>query len=248
MPLTTGGLRRLFDTEIRQPGRGGGATEVLHFDGLTLLTGPFNFVSWSGEGRTGRPEDVARLAGYFRDRNQSVIWRVYDDDEGAAELNAALLANGFRADPQGTLMAFELGGPFAEPATTVEIVRADSSESLHAARNVAARIFGGPVPTAAAEPETTTYLARINGRAAGSALLDHPAGSQAALLRGGCVLPEFRRQGLYRALTIARLAAANRMGAKAAYTDARETSRAVLEKLGFIALTRETTWTLDAEA
>lgn len=76
------------------------------------------------------------------------------------------------------------------------------------------------------------YLARVDGQAAGTAgFVTKP---RCAYLVGGNVLPQFRGNGVYRALLDVRFAELRTRGVELAVTHAREaTSAPILEKLGF---------------
>ncbi|HEY0793243.1 MAG TPA: hypothetical protein VGD78_19420 [Chthoniobacterales bacterium] len=55
-------------------------------------------------------------------------------------------------------------------------------------------------------------------------------------------MPSHRGGGLYRALVAARANEARRLGCRFLTVEARETSSPILERLGFVALTRVTGW------
>lgn len=77
-----------------------------------------------------------------------------------------------------------------------------------------------------------SFLARYQGKPAGTA--GFILKNDMAYLVGGNVLPEFRKRGIYRALTAARMARLRELGIRVAVTQAREaTSAPILEKLGF---------------
>lgn len=92
----------------------------------------------------------------------------------------------------------------------------------------------------------SAYVAYYNGKPVSSAWAEFPAGTDFAGLWGGSTLPEFRRKGFYRALVHIRAQEAFERGFCFLTVDARETSRPILEKLGFRSLgwTREANWTI----
>lgn len=65
----------------------------------------------------------------------------------------------------------------------------------------------------------------------------------AGLYSGGTI-PEYRSRGAYRALVAARAAVARRRGYRFLIVDARETSRPILQRLGFEPLATVRGWTL----
>jgi ribosomal protein S18 acetylase RimI-like enzyme len=93
------------------------------------------------------------------------------------------------------------------------------------------------------DPDLALYVALVSGKIVASARLEMGA-SKFGLLFGGGVSPAYRRQGLYRALVAERAKEASRRGCSYLGADARETSRPILQNLGFICAARETTWVL----
>jgi len=57
---------------------------------------------------------------------------------------------------------------------------------------------------------------------------------------GGATLPQWRRQGIYRALTAVRARSALREGKKLIHSDSTEYSRPILERYGFTKVTETT--------
>ena len=57
---------------------------------------------------------------------------------------------------------------------------------------------------------------------------------------GGVTLPEYRGRGLYRATVARRAQIAHEAGYRWLYVDALPTSRPILERLGFVAVTTTT--------
>jgi hypothetical protein len=93
------------------------------------------------------------------------------------------------------------------------------------------------------DPDLALYIALVSGNTVGSAHLELGS-ANFGLLFGGGLSPAYRRQGLYRALVAARAKEATRWGCRYLATDARETSRPILQNLGFICASSETTWVL----
>ncbi len=71
-----------------------------------------------------------------------------------------------------------------------------------------------------------------------------PEGRVFASMWGGSTVPEQRGLGMYRALVARRADEARRRGFRFLTTDARETSRPILERVGFVPLTGITGWVL----
>jgi len=242
-----------YDVEVRARPRAQPGFEVDRTDGVIRLTGHFNFVSWWDLAPGAAREAVANQAAYFRSRRETLIWRVYEHDK-PADLSDFLAEEGFEAEQPGTLMIFDLANQLTAPiGTDVEIRRVTTLEDLQgfiAASDVA---FGKQeswwieaYSSRLGDPELGLYIALVCGTAVASARLE--LGSlNFGLLFGGGVNPSYRRQGLYRALVAERAKEAKGRGCRYLVTDARETSRPILQDLGFVAADRETTWVLPSQ-
>jgi GNAT superfamily N-acetyltransferase len=97
------------------------------------------------------------------------------------------------------------------------------------------------------DPSLGLYVAYANLVPVAAARLEMPPGRFFAGLWGGGTLPGYRRRGIYRGLVAARAEEACRRGYRFLRVDARETSRPILERLGFVALTTITEWRLSPE-
>ena len=84
------------------------------------------------------------------------------------------------------------------------------------------------------------------GVAVSGGRVDLPRGSDFAGLFGGITLPEHRGRGLYRATVARRAELARERGYRFLYVDALPTSRPILERLGFVALTTTTPFSVPA--
>jgi len=251
--MDLGRVLRQYDSEVRARPKARPGFEVERTGGVIRLTGHFNFICWWDLASGAAREAVASQAAYFRSRGEKLIWRVYDHDK-PAELVDCLSEEGFEADSPGTLMIFDLAnqitapiGPDIEirPVTTIEDLR-----GFMAASDVA---FGHEESWRLAayskhlsDPDLALYIALVSGKTVASARLELGS-SNFGLLFGGGVSPSYRRQGLYRALVAERAKEAKRRGCSYLVTDARETSRPILQNLGFISAVRETTWVLPAQ-
>lgn len=195
---------------------------------------------------------VAAEAAHFRRLGQPVEWRVFSHD-GPANLGAALAAAGFAPEPAETFLVFDLAEPLhAGPLPAgVTVRRVGDAEGLDDVLAVRAAAFGSghaalqrELALRLADPALGLYVAYVAGRPAASARLEAPAGRPFAGLYGGGVRPEFRGAGLYRALVQARADEAARRGVRYLTVDAEETSRPILERMGFEALATVRGWGL----
>jgi len=96
------------------------------------------------------------------------------------------------------------------------------------------------------DPTLVLMVAYADGEPAATGRLETPKGTPFADLGDGGVVPRCRGTGLYRALVADRAAEAVRRGARYLYVNAWETSRPILERLGFEPLTTRCVWTLKA--
>ena len=239
-----------YDAEVRARPKARSYFEVERTGGVIRLTGHFNFICWWDSAPAAARAAVASQAAYFRSRGEELIWRVYEHDK-PAELGGCLAEQGFEADKPGTLMIFDLAKQLTAPlGPDIEIRRVTTMVDLHgfiAASDVA---FGhaeswwlAAFSSRLGDPDLALYIALASGKPVASARLELGS-SNFGLLFGGGVSPAYRRQGLYRALVAARAKEAKRRGCSYLATDARETSRPILQNLGFISAARETTWVL----
>lgn len=242
-----------FDAEVRAKPSPPAGMSVERRDGLVLLTGGFNYVSaWNLTAPT-MAAAVAEQAARFRARGQALMWRVYDHD-GPPGLAACLSAAGFEPDPPGTLMFFDLAQDLPTTAMDgVEVRRVRTLAELEGFVSAAGLAFGQEEPWQREafakqldDPDMALFVAWLCGQAVASARLEMAAGRAFGLLFGGGVAPAHRGQGLYRALVAARVAEARARGLAYLSIEARDTSRPILERLGFVPAGRETIWTLRA--
>jgi GNAT superfamily N-acetyltransferase len=243
-------LLRLYDIEVRaQPHARRGLT-VERICGVLLLTGPSNFVChWNIPAESGA-EVVARVADRFRGRAEGLTWDVYGHDR-PAQLSDHLVAAGLLEEHRSTLMVLDLsaGGP-SMPAG-IEVLRVTDQAMLRDFVRLSAEAFGRDADWQLDafngqfdSDEDLLFAAYAGGQAAGSSRMEISRGSRFAGLFGGAVSPHFQGRGLYRAMVSARAAAARARGVQYLSTGALETSRPILERLGFTALTHITRWVL----
>jgi hypothetical protein len=240
----------LYDAQVRGRPRATGAA-VEHECDVLRLTGPFNFICCWNPATVDAA--VAQQAAHFRTKGESLMWRVYDRD-GPDHLPALLAAEGFVAEPPGTLMLFDLTQAFPAPPAEVEVTRVRDLFDLDAFVAASDAAFGDAVASerraayekGLADPDLLLFVARIEGAPIASARLETSPDWDFGLMFGGGTMPTHRGYGAYRALVAARVAAARAAGLKYLSTEARDTSRPILERLGFTPAGRETTWVLPA--
>jgi GNAT superfamily N-acetyltransferase len=86
----------------------------------------------------------------------------------------------------------------------------------------------------------TFWVAEAEGRVVSAGRLNRVPGTEFAGLWGGATLPEWRGQGIYRALTAARARFALAEGVRYIHSDCSAMSRPILERSGLVAVTTST--------
>ena len=187
----------------------------------------------------------------FADRGLRFVW-ILDAGTEPADLADRLAAHGVRPDSQGesaAVMILPADAPVREQKVDGLAIEdaLDSYEAFEAAEHVADEAFGDdqfgspsfldegrPRRYAhnRANPNARRLLATVHGEPAGSAglALFPPDG---AMMTGGAVRRNFRGQGVYRAMVVARMRMIREAGAAGAVVWGGEMSRPILETLGF---------------
>jgi GNAT superfamily N-acetyltransferase len=217
------------------------------------LDGPKAFLLWWKLTTDTLEPAVAAQADHARQTGKGLLWRVYDFDhpEGLVD---CLKRHGFTLDEAGTLMFLDLAAASPSPADVAEGVtvrRATTPQGLEdfITANGAAfeemadwqrEAFGGRLD----DPELALFVAYAGDERVAAGRLDMGLGDRFGYLFGGGVAPAHRGRGIYRALVAARVKADRAMGRTHLCTDARDTSRPILQSLGFVPVAGHTTWEL----
>lgn len=209
-------------------------------------------------------EAAAGNADLDADRRE-IEWKVYGHDL-PSDLGERLAAAGFEPDEPETLLVFDLGSDLREEPDTgragpdgVEIrqVGDDAGFADFIAAGAAAfgrdaneqmKRIGRELKARLGDPALALYVAYANGRPVASGRAEFPRDRSFAGLWGGGTIQEYRGHGIYRALVHARAEEARSRGYRYLRVDARETSRPILERLGFIPLTSMIEWRLPLSA
>jgi GNAT superfamily N-acetyltransferase len=186
-----------------------------------------------------RPDDgkVEPLVARMRELPGLVEWKYYSHD--GPELRERLLAAGLEPEKEETVVVADASSMAPPPADVELRVATDEFEDL------AARIFGRRYTL----PErAVAVVAVVDGHPVSGGRVDFEEGVEFAGLFGGITLPEYRRRGLYRATVAKRAELARERGYRWLYADALPTSRPILERLGFVAITTTTPFVIPAAA
>ena len=195
------------------------------------------FVSKSWSAVLWRPDDgeVAPLVARMRELPGHVEWKYYSHD--GPELRGRLLAAGLEPEDEETVVVAEVAS-IAPPPDDVEL-RIVTDEFV----DLAAEVFGDRFEL----PErAVAVVAVVDGKAVSGGRVDLEDDTEFAGLFGGVTLPEFRGRGLYRATVAKRAELARDSGYRWLYSDALPTSRPILERLGFVAITTTTPFVIPA--
>lgn len=258
--MNVGEVLKLFDHSARANPVERAGLRVERIGKVTCLSGIYNFVSYWDFAPEETTAVVATVAEYFRAQGEELLWRVYEHDgpriakNGRAnELSAALRDAGFVAEPSGMFMLADTNLRVSAPENGSFRVRLVTSlANVDDFLTAADRAFGGrhtprrreAYANELANPDHLLYVAHVDAVPVASSRMElNPPFGQ---MYGGGVVPAYRGRGIYRAMVAARLAAASERGLAYVCTEAADSSRPILESLGFVAAGRETTWILPA--
>jgi ribosomal protein S18 acetylase RimI-like enzyme len=197
---------------------------------------------------------IAETVSYFADRPEvaEFEWKTRGHD-WPPDLDARLRAQGLEAQDEETVMvgearhlAVDLELPAGVVVRRVDLLP-DRDALVAEASEVAARIFGGG-PSGAEMLERLDrmqgleqfWVAEADGHVVASGRIRPVPGTQFAGIWGGSTLPEWRGQGIYRALTAARARAVLDQGVRYINSDCTVMSRPILERSGLTAVTTTT--------
>lgn len=184
-----------------------------------------------------RPDDgeVEPLIARMRELPGHVEWKYYSHD--GPELRERLLTAGLEPEDEETVVVAEAASIPPPPADVELRLATDEFDEL------AARIFGMRYGL----PEkAVAVVAMVDEQPVSGGRVDFEDGVEFAGLFGGVTVPKYRGRGLYRATVARRAELARERGYRWLYSDALPTSRPILERLGFVAITTTTPFVLPA--
>ena len=138
-----------------------------------------------------------------------------------------------------------------EPPAGVTVRQVVTEAEVRAAEAAAAAVFGSPpeverriadelVRRVLAGEALEMWVAEAEGAIVSSGRLEPVPGTPFAGIWGGSTRPDWRRRGVYRALTAARARSAAARGVRYIHSDSTEESRPILERSGFVRVTTTT--------
>jgi GNAT superfamily N-acetyltransferase len=213
--VDTSGILALFDEQMRRKA----APDCL-------------FVGNGWSGVLWRPDDygdVEALVARLREQQGHAEWKYYSHD--GPELRERLLEAGLEPEDEETVVVAEAAS-IPPPPDDVEL-QLVTDEFVDLAGDVFGERFDLP-------EKAVAVVAVVDGKAVSGGRVDFEEGVEFAGLFGGITLPEYRGRGLYRATVAKRAELARERGYRWLYSDALPTSRPILERLGFVAITTTT--------
>ena len=219
---------------------------------IVRIVGEENCILYSDLRAGDAPGVVAEQTAFYRARRSQVEWKLFGHDR-PPELAELLRRAGFAPDPPETLVVHDLAAPLPAAKTPegLELRAVEDADGLRSAVAVSEHAFGPGQgwkgfdhPRCLRDPSFAAFVAYRAGLPVASGRLEMPPDRSFASLWGGGTVPGHRHSGVYLRLVAARAELARRRGFRYLTVDARESSRPILERLGFAPLTTITGWTL----
>jgi len=251
-------LLAAYDDQLRTDAETPSALAVTRLGPLRLVTfsGGRGFVTYQDLGGA----DAATIRGFvasalahFRDDAQitRVEWKTRGHDV-APGLHEALVDHGFVPEEPESIMIGEAGALVADVPLPdgVTLRRVTAEADVRAMSAMADEVFGDDPATSGhadailrrqeRDPEMELWVAEADEQVISAGRLEPVPGTEFAGLWGGSTRPEWRRRGVYRALTAARARSALARGKTYLQSDSTEFSRPILERSGLIKVSTTT--------
>jgi hypothetical protein len=241
-----------YDAQMRRDPVPDPGSRVDRIGSLVRIVGASNYVLYSELTEANAEAVVLEQADFFRKAGSEVEWKVFGHDR-PMELETILSRAGFVPGEPETLVAFELrdGPPGGPLPAGIEVRRAHDDTGVRDAVSATVAAFGPDDGTTEAryrgvlsDPNQALFVVYVQGIPASAGRIELTPGRSFASLWGGGTAPAYRHRGIYRTLVHARAVLARSAGYRFLTVDAEETSRPILERLGFVPLTRTRAWTL----
>jgi len=195
-------------------------------------------------------ELIARQVRVFAERGEAFEWKLHGHDR-PADLADRLRGAGFVAEDVETVMIAPVERVAAEPILPPDVrlrevgdradldrIAALEEAIWHDGRGWLADSLEGE---RAVDPNAITIVvAEAGDGLVCAAWVRFAAGTEFATLWGGGTLPAWRGRGIYRAIVAYRANLAAHRGLRYLQVDASDSSRPILERLGFVAVTTTT--------
>lgn len=223
--------------------------------------GSHHVIIWSELDAETADAVIDREIAYHQNLGVSFEWKVYSHDQ-PPDLKDRLASRDFEIGEIENVMVMDVDeaqrqtaatGPGEGGGTGIRIETVRSPRQVEIFQRMAEEVFGGDwsftagqLRTAVAknDPGHRGYIGYLDDEPASIGRLYVHSDSHFAGLYGGGTLPPFRRRGIYGATIRARMNDAIASGAKYLMVDARESSRPILERMGFVSIGQ--TWPCEA--
>jgi hypothetical protein len=250
-------LLAAYDAQLRTEAETASALSVRVLGPLRLATqlGNRGFVTYrdlgeADEAAVGRLVTDA-LAHFTADPSITRIeWKTRGHDR-APGLIAALIKNGFEPEDEESIMIGEAAALAVDvelpPGVTLR--RVEEEADVRAAARMQDEIFGDPPSERSGDvamrrielnPDHELWVAEADGLLVSAGAIDPVPGTDFAGIWGGATREEWRKRGIYRAMTAARARSALARGKTLINSDSTEYSRPILERSGFLKVSTTT--------
>jgi hypothetical protein len=246
-----------YDRQLRTDAETPSAVAVTRLGPLRLVTfaGGRGFVTYRDLGGTESAAIVrlveAALAHYRDDPEITrVEWKTREHDH-APGLHDALLRAGFVPGMPESIMIGEAALLAVEAPLPkgIELRRVRSEPDVHALSVMQEEVFGGEFAEEMADAllrrlafgdGMELWVAEADAEIVSAGRLEPVHGTEFAGIWGGATRPEWRRRGIYRAITAARARSALELGKRLIHSDSTEDSRPILERAGLVKISTTT--------
>lgn len=244
----------LYDRDVRERARPDGPGARIERAGAVVRqvadAQGWNGVLWSDLDAAGADRAIREQIDHFTALGRDFEWKLYGHD-GPADLRERLVAAGFRAEPEETLLVGEAGRLALDDQSPpgIRLVQATDEAGVGLVVDVHEKAFGTDgtrlrhrlLARLAADPGTIVAVVALAGdEPVSAARMELVPGTPFAGLWGGGTVEAWRGRGLYRALVAHRARVAAALGYRYLQVDASPMSRPILERVGFHALSTTT--------
>jgi GNAT superfamily N-acetyltransferase len=255
--IDSAGLLAAYDSQLRTDAETPGAISVARQGPLRLVTfaGGRGFITYrdlDGAAADAIGRMVGEALAHFQASPEitKVEWKTRGHDH-APGLHEALLEHGFTPDEPESIMVGDARALAVDvaPPEGVTLRRVTEEADIRAMIAMQDEVFGNPHGDAMVDgllrrlargDEIELWVAEAAGTIVSAGRIEPVPATDFAGIWGGATRPEWRRRGIYRALTAERARSALRMGKKYINSDSTEFSRPILERSGLVKVSTTT--------
>ncbi len=219
----------------------------------TRLAGPYNCLIYSELSEQDADKEIDDEVAFLRANSRTLEWKVHGHDQ-PHDLATRLSRRGFQPEPTETLLVREVGEDIHtmafNPDVTISV--ASTLAELEAFISVTATAFGqqfsddpSDLMSRITAGTCSVHVAYLGREVVGGGRLEMPPSRAFAGLFAAGVTPNQRGKGIYQTLVRSRSLQAAERGYQFLFSEAAETSRSILQRLGFHPLTTVQGWQYD---